>query len=283
MVGKISQIILIIGILIFSIKLFIKGYKESKNDFEKVLYILLSVAIIFPLIIYYLDKYNIPSKLGYTENIISSNWVGILTNYSAAIISTLISTVFLIYITFTQIDETYKDNIKLNNENLRIQNLPLLKYNFTNERLEGEMIDENKKWILSNRGDSNNIFIDFTIEIENIGLNTARKVYLEMESELFNKKEIFELCNQSSLEKNELKKREIIITNITKGNYKIEITIYYQDLLKNWYRQKINSSISVTNIFDSNTHDKSQINSFVVDDEEMLSKEPTFVKKIKKS
>lgn len=279
MVGTISQIILIIGILIFSIKLFIKGYKEPKNDFEKILYILLSAAIIFPLIIYYLDKYNIPSKLGYTENIISSDWVGILTNYSAAIISTLISTVFLIYITFTQIDETYKDNIKLNNENQRIQNLPLLKYNFTHERLEGEMIDENKKWILSNRGDSNNNFIDFTIEIENIGLNTARKVYLEMESELFNKKEIFELCNQSSLEKNELKKREIIITNITKGNYKIEITIYYQDLLKNWYRQKINLSISVTNIFDSNTHDKSQINTFVVDDEERLSKQPRFISK----
>ena len=197
---------------------------------------MLSFAILFPLIVYYLDRYNIPSKFGYTENIISSDWVSILTNYSAAIISTLLSAVFLIFITFKQMDETYKDNIKLNNETQRIQNLPLLRYNFTHERLEGEMFDENKKWIFSNQDESNSDSIDFTMEIENIGLNTVRKVYLEVESELFNKKENFELCNQSNIEKIQTKKKEFIITNVANGTYKIEITVYYQDLLKNWYK-----------------------------------------------
>ena len=294
MVEKVTQIILTIGILIFSIKLFIKGYKDSKSDFEKVLYTMLSFAIIFPLFVYYLDRYNIPSKFGYTENIISSDWVSILTNYSAAIISTLLSAVFLIFITFKQMDETYKDNIKLNNkvykdniklnnETQRIQNLPLLRYDFTHERLEGEMFEENKKWIFSNQDDSNIDSIDFTMEIENIGLNTVRKVYLEVESELFNKKEIFELFNQSNIEKSKTKKKEFIITNVSKGTYKIEITVYYQDLLKNWYKQKVHLIISVTNIYDSKSHDRNQINSVIVDDEEMLSKAPTFVKKIKKS
>lgn len=279
MIEKVTQIILTIGILVFSIKLFIKGYKDSKSDFEKVLYTMLSFAITFPLIVYYLDRYNIPSKFGYTENIISSDWVSILTNYSAAIISTLLSAVFLIFITFKQMDETYKDNIKLNNETQRIQNLPLLRYDFTHERLEGEMFDENKKWIFSNQDDSNSDSIDFTMEIENIGLNTVRKVYLEVDSELFNKKENFELCNQSNIEKSQTKKKEFIITNVAKGTYKIEITVYYQDLLKNWYKQKIHLTISVTNIYDSKTHDCNQINSIVVTDEEMLSKEPTFVKR----
>lgn len=283
MIEKVTQIILTIGILVFSIKLFIKGYKDSKSDFEKVLYTMISLAIMFPLIVYYLDRYNIPSKFGYTENIISSDWVSILTNYSAAIISTLLSAVFLIFITFKQMDETYKDNIKLNNETQRIQNLPLLRYDFTHERLEGEMFDENKKWIFSNQGDSNIDSIDFTMEIENIGLNTVRKVYLEAESELFNKKEIFELCNQSNIEKSQKKKKEFIITNVAKGTYKIEIIVYYQDLLKNWYKQKVHLTISVTNIYDSKTHDRNQINSVIVDDEELLLKEPTFVKKIKKS
>lgn len=282
MIEKVTQIILTIGILVFSIKLFVKGYKDSKSDFEKVLYTMLSFAIILPLIVYYLDRYNIPSKLGYTENIISSDWVSILTNYSAAIISTLLSAVFLIFITLKQMDETYKDNIKLNNETQRIQNLPLLRYDFTLERLEGEMFDENKKWIFSNQDDSNSDSIDFTMEIENIGLNTVRKVYLEVESELFNQKENFELCNQSNIEKNQLKKKEFIITNVAKGTYKIEITVYYQDLLKNWYKQKVHLTISVTNIYDSKTYDYNQINSIVVTDEEMLSREPTFVKKIKK-
>ena len=122
MVYNIIQVLLTIVVLIFSIKLFIKGYKESKSDFEKVLYTMLSFAIMFPLVVYYLDRYNIPSKFGYTENIISSDWVGILTNYSAAIFSTLLSAVFLIFVTFKQMNETYKDNIKLNNETQRIQN-----------------------------------------------------------------------------------------------------------------------------------------------------------------
>ena len=283
MVEKVTQIILSIGILVFSIKLFIKGYKDSKSDFEKVLYTMLSFAIIFPLLVYYCDRYNIPSKLGYTENIISSDWVSILTNYSAAIISTLLSAVFLIFITFKQMDETYKDNIKLNNETQRIQNLPLLRYDFTHERLEGEMFEENKKLIFSNQDDSNIDSIDFTMEIENIGLNTVRKVYLEVESELFNKKEIFELFNQSNIEKSQTKKKEFIITNIAKGTYTIEITVYYQDLLKNWYKQKVHLTISITNVYDSKTHDCNQINSVIVDDEELLLKEPTFVKKIKKS
>lgn len=277
----ITQIILTIGILGFSIKLFIKGYNDSKSDFEKVLYIMLSFAIVFPLIVYYLDRYNIPSKLGHTENIVSSDWVSVLTNYSAAIISTLLNAVFLIFITFKQMDKTYKDNIKLNNENQRIQNLPLLRYNFTNEILEGKMFDENKKWIFSNQGDSNSNSINFTMEIENIGLNTVRKVYLEVESELFNKKENFELCSQSNIEKNHLKKKEFIITNVAKGTYKIKITVYYQDLLKNWYKQKVHLIISVTNNYDSKSLNCNQINSIVVIDEEMLSKEPTFVKKMK--
>lgn len=283
MVEKATQIILIIIVFTFSIKLFIKGYKDSKSEFEKVLYIILSFTIILPLLVYYLDRYNIPSKLGYAENIISSDWVSILTNYSAAIISTLLSSVFLMFITFRQMEETYKDNIKLNNETQRIQNLPLLRYNFTHERLEGDMFDENKKWIISNQDDSNVDLIDFTMEIENVGLNTVRKVYLDVESELFNQKEIFELCNQSNIEKSQTKKIEFIITNVAKGTYKIEITVYYQDLLKNWYKQKVHLTISITNIYYSKAYDCNQINSVVVDDEEMLSKEPTFVKKLKKS
>ena len=283
MVEKFTQIILTIGMLVFSTKLFIKGYKDSKSDFEKILYTILSFAVMFPLIVYYLDRYNIPSQLGYTENTISSDWVSILTNYSAAIISTLLSAVFLIFITFKQMDETYKDNIKLNNEAQRIQNLPILRYDFVYERLEGELFDEYKKWIFSDQDDSNSDSIDFTMKIENIGLNTVRKVYLEVESELFNKKEIFELCNQSNIEKNQIKTKEVIITNVAKGTYKIKITVYYQDLLKNWYKQKIHLTILVTNIYNSKAHDCNRINSVIVDEEEKLSREPSFVKKIKKS
>ena len=283
MFSKIIQIILTVIIFIFSVKLFIKGYKDSKSDFEKVLYIMLSVAIMFPLFVYYLDRYNIPSRFGYTENIISSNWVDILTNYSATIISTLFSAVFLIFVTFKQMNETYNDNLKLNNEAQRIQNLPFLQYNFTYERLEDDIFGENQKWIFSNQDDNNNKSIDFTMEIENIGLNTVRKVYLEVKSDLLDKKEYLELCNQSNIEKNQKKKKEFIIMNVANGTYKIEIVVYYQDLLKNWYKQKVYLTISLTNIYDSKTQNCNQINLVIVDDEEQLSREPVFIKNIENS
>jgi len=281
MISKIIEVIVVALVLIFSIISFMKGYKETKSDFEKILYTLLSVAFTIPLIIYYLDRYNLPSKLGYMDNINASNWVSILTNYSATIISTLISAVFLIFVTFKQMKETYKDNIKLNNENQRLQNLPFLRYKFTHKRIDDELFEQNQKWIFSNQDVNNSDSIDFTMEIENIGLNAVRRVCLELKADIFKEKEYLELCNQSSIEKNEVKKKEFIITNIKKGDYKIEIVVYYQDLLKNWYQQKVHITISVTNIWDSKTNNRNQINSIIVDEEEKLPREPSIVKKIK--
>ena len=157
--------------------------------------------------------------------------------------------------------------------------MPFLRYNFTHERIGEEFFSENQKWIFSNQNDSNGDSIDFTMEIENIGLNAVRKVYLEISSELFNKREYLELCNQSNIEKNETKKKEIVITNVAKGTYKIEIMVYYQDLLKNWYKQKINLTISITNIYDPKTGNN-KINSVIVDEEEKLKKAPSFIKNI---
>jgi len=278
MFSNIVQTIFTIATIIFSLKLFIKGYKDSKSDFEKVLYIMLSLAIMFPLVIYYLDRYNLPTKFGYTKNIVSTDWINILTNYSAVIFSTLINAVFLIYVTFKQIKETYKDNMKLNDEMQRLQNLPFLRYNFTYEKIDEVLFGEKQKWIFSNQNGSNMDSIDFTMEIGNIGLNAIRKVYIELATSLINKKECFELCNQSIIEKNEIKKKEFIITNVAQGTYKIDMTIYYQDLLKNWYKQKVHLTISVTNLYDPKTNGCSRIDSVVVEDEEKLLKAPSIIK-----
>lgn len=111
--------------------------------------------------------------------------------------------------------------------------------------------------------------LEFVISISNIGLNTARNVILTMESLLFNQKEIFEMFNQSSIEKDQIIKKEIIIPNVQEGTYKIFITVFYQDLLKNWYKQKIELIVSMTNIFDSSVRSYTIINSFNVYEEEL--------------
>ena len=87
--------------------------------------------------------------------------------------------------------------------------------------------------------------------------------------ELFNQKEIFEMFNQSSIEKDQIIKKEIIIPNVQEGTYKIFITVFYQDLLKNWYKQKIELIVSMTNIFDSSIGSYTIINSFNVYEEEL--------------
>ena len=270
MAKVIIEILLYLILIVFIIFLYKKGYKNYKDEFSKLLYCLLLNSIIFLLIVYHLDRFNVPSILGYTKNINSSDWINILTNSFITIISTMLSYIILLKITFKQLEETRKDNIELNNENHRIQNAPLLKYNFTLEHLEG-VFTENQKWILINQDDINQHIdaLEFVISIGNIGLNTARNVNLTMESLLFNQKEIFEMFNQSSIEKGQIIKKEIIIPNVSEGTYKIFITVFYQDLLKNWYKQKIELIVSMTNIFDSSVRSYTIINSFNVYEEEL--------------
>ncbi len=277
----------IIFVCCISIKTIRKYYKESKSDLEKTIYDILTIALIFLVVVYVLDRFNLPSILGYTKNVDSSDWVSIITDNSIVIFTTLLNSAFLILVTRKQIEETYKDNLKinkkmnednakLNNEMQRIQNLPFLRYKFTNERLEGPILGENKKWFFSNQDDSNNGSIDFTMEIENIGLNAVRKVCLEVESELLRKSERFEFCNQSNLDKNEIKKKEFIITNVDKGTYQMKIFVYYQDLLKNWYKQQINIFLVYSDIYTPENNGFDYVDSFVVQDEVQLKNEPKF-------
>ena len=270
MAKVIIEILLYLILIVFIIFLYKKGYKNYKDEFSKLLYCLLLNSIIFLLIVYHLDRFNVPSILWYTKNTNSSDWINILTNSFITIISTMLSSIILLKITFKQLEETRKDNIELNNENHRIQNAPLLKYNFTLEHLEG-VFTENQKLILINQDDikQHKDTLEFVISIGNIGLNTARNVNLTMESLLFNQKEIFEMFNQSSIEKDQIIKKEIIIPNVQEGTYKIFITVFYQDLLKNWYKQKIELIVSMTNIFDSSVRSYTIINSFNVYEEEL--------------
>lgn len=279
MISKILDGALIIFIICFFIKMLKKGCNETDNALEKALFIAVVVVFVFPLIIYYIDRFNIPTKLGYKTNLSSSDWVGNLINYAASIISVFLSSVFLILITKKQLDVTYDQNIKINNENQRIQNLPLLKYYFTYENLGINIIDDNHKCLISKCDNEINGTLDFTMEIENIGLNTVRKVYLEVvNSDLLNEVEAFEFCNQSSIEGKQKIKKNFVVTNVPKGDYKFDIIVYYQDLLKNWYKQTVKVSISLTNIYNPETHGNTVINSSYVESEEMLSVEPSFIK-----
>ena len=109
------------------------NYKKCKDDLEKSLYILLFFVSMVPIVIYYLDRYNIPTYLGWSVNVNSQNWLGFLANYSAGIISAVISAVVLVIVTILQIKKNNEDNIERDKENLRVQNMPILKYSIDTE------------------------------------------------------------------------------------------------------------------------------------------------------
>lgn len=270
---KIINIIIFILSISAAVISVIMAHKRE-NNFEKALYYVILAAILFPIILYILDVYNIPTKLGLMDNLNFLKWTKFLTDYVYSIISAFVSSAFLIIINFTQVDVTNQKNVKLNNENQRIQNLPLLKYYFTRDLIDSDIFNDNHEVILC-KNDGETGELNFTMEIENIGLNTVRKVYLKIKSDILNIDKNFKLYNQSSIEKNKKIKKNIIIQNVSSGNYKLDIIVYYQDLLKNWYEQTLHTNISLSDI---NNPTSSEINSFYVEEENLLLNEPPFIK-----
>lgn len=132
----ISFIIIVVVIFIFA-KL---NYKKCEKEGEKIIFIFYVTIIYIPIILYYLDLWNIPSKLNLMKNIDSQNWLGFLFTYISTIFSSVIGVTASIYIAFVQIRKNNEDNEKRDKENLRIQNMPLLKYGIDTERkCEGDL------------------------------------------------------------------------------------------------------------------------------------------------
>ena len=86
------------------------------------------------LVIYYLDRYNIPSKFNLTMNINTQNWLSLIGNYITGIISAIIGALVAVWTTIYQIRKNNEQNEKRDKENLRIQNMPILKYDINTER-----------------------------------------------------------------------------------------------------------------------------------------------------
>lgn len=274
--ANVVLIIITVLIIYLSVKMIIKNFNEAKDPFEKVMYTVLSMAILIPLILYYLDRFNIPTMLRYTKNVDSKQWLDIISSYFSSIISTIISVVFLVYVTIKQIERTYQDNERLNKENQRLQNLPLLNYTINHGIFNTNIFDDTVT-ILSNQTDYNDKSINLLIEVKNIGVNSIRRLFFTIESDFF-ETEIFALRNQGGIEKDSSTQKEIIIIGARDKDYNICFTSYYQDLLTNWYEQKINVEISVTNKFNIETKDYVSINTITVNDEKCLKEIPTKIR-----
>lgn len=222
------------------------NYRKCKDDLEKSLYILLFFVSMVPIVIYYLDRYDVPTYLGWSINVDSQNWLSFLANYSAGIISAVISAVVLVIVTILQIKKNNEDNIERDKENLRVQNMPILKYAIDTED-KGKC--ELEELIITNV--DNGQAYSLNISIKNIGLNNIKNIKVDFKSPLINKS-IYRILGSCSLEVLE-KGEEIIINRFfslksSEEPYDMDIIVYYEDVLSNWYRQILKVHYTATSI-----------------------------------
>lgn len=262
----IINIIVTLIILGFSYYFCIKYYKKCESSFERIVYIVLVLMETFIVALYYLDRYNIPTILNWNQNVNTQNWLSILSNFGTSIISEILGGVILFFITIMQINRTLEDNRNRDNEERRISNLPLLKYSF----LDNVPDNSNRTSIDSKIKDG--IIDEIILNIKNIGMNTARKCYINVNSDVLIKEFCFQLNEQSSLEKGEDKTINFILY-LKPDNYKFSFKIYYQDLTFNWYVQRLELEYELLPITNNGMHFLST-KKLIVHDEIKLQNKP---------
>ncbi len=261
--------IVAVGIILIAMAIFCwYNYKKCEDYIEKILYIMLFFITLVPIIIYYLDRYNVPTYMGWTTNVNSQNWLAFLANYSAGIMSAIIGAIVLVIVTVWQINRNKEDSIERDKLNLRIQNMPILKYKIDSKENNNGKLEE---FILTNIDDGINY--NFNILIKNVGLNTVKsiKVDIKMDSLINLKQRILGRDTIYVLDKEE----EVIINSFltlksSEEPYNIFITVYYEDALSNWYEQVINVKFTATNI--SRNGENIGIIEFEVEEEKIIEK-----------
>lgn len=236
-------ILIIIIVLLFLYRL----YKKAEDYMERTLFILMVIVCFVPVGIYYLDSFNVPTVMKWTENLDSQNWLSFLANYTSSIISAIIGGVITMIVTIIQIQRNNEDSEKRDKENLRFQNLPILKYTFDTKQ---DVPIEIENLIVTNIEGTKTYKL--TVGIKNIGLNSIKSIKADMNILELNLHE--SLLGKKSLEVLE-KSDEVFIKRFftlegDNKKYNFELTVLYEDLLNNWYKQIINVQYVATDYCD---------------------------------
>ena len=231
--GNIILFIITLTIISLTLYFIYKSTEKSNSLVEKISYIVLAIVDSAILIIYYFDRFNVPTELGWNINVNTQNWLNFIATYTTGIISAGIAALVSVFVTIYQIKKNNEENDKRDKENFRIQNMPLLKYDCVqgrNASVELTQLDTN---IEEDKG----VIQQITLSLKNIGLNSIIKYYIKIESNILKRKYIFEIAKESVIEKGQ----EVIIPFVlrlkTEEIYNFKITLYYQDLVFNIYEQ----------------------------------------------
>lgn len=269
-----NDIILFLISLLFVVGMVYLSYraiKKSNSLAEKLSEIIMAMIMATLLIIYYLDRYNIPTELNLAMNMNTQNWLSFIGNYITGIISAIIGALVAVWTTIYQIKKNNEENDRRDRENLRIQNMPILKYDINAERRGTGGLSE---LLITNKENELQNVYNLNIIIKNIGLNSIKDVIVDFSSNIINNA-IYRLSGNGVI--NPIEKGESIEINryfslkSSEKHYEMFLNIYYQDVLSNWYKQKIIIKYGATNVFDQGGY-KAHVR-FEVKKEEIINEE----------
>ena len=199
---------LLIGFIITLLVMYYIYKKHTENYLEKTLVEIIGAICIVILVLWYADKYNIPTALGIANNIDTKEWFNFIINFLVTILGTFISAILVLATTIGQIERTEENE----QETHRINNMPFLEYK----------ID-----VINNT---------LNIKLKNIGNNTIKKYFIKIKNKNI-------LSNyQNCLAVNEESK---ITYKLSSDEIKTQIIVEYQDLLYNKYEQKIDITYTI--------------------------------------
>ena len=249
----VEAIIVIITYVIVS-NIIKRVYDKCDSFVERIGLILYVLIIGVPIVIYLLDRWNITDVFGFMKNIEGDMWFEYISNYTSSVIGAILSSVISICLVFYQIDKNNKDTENRDKENLRIQNLPILKYSFDNKTDVGTEIDDFAFFT----GGRNHSYLG-TFIIKNIGLNNIKNIKVDMIIDEYDvNKRVIGNNTLEVLEKgDEIKIAKRFLFNSDNKTHKVKYVIYYQDLLSNWYTQKVNIDVVTTDCCDSGIYQSS--------------------------
>lgn len=168
---------------------------KEKELFAKIIYTVCIIIVDIFLIVYYLDRLNLPTVLKISENINTQNW--------------------------------------LNN---RIQNMPLMTYNFHDKKDNGQLV------VLDTNIEDGTLG-DIFFSIKNVGLNSGRNINIKIQSDIL-KNDIDK--NYYVLEKDKIEYISYVGYFNLNTKYNFRIKVSYQDLLFNVYEQEIEFNYELT-------------------------------------
>lgn len=219
------------------------------NRKKIIFFILIALFILFIIFPYISNALmNVNSPFGYMTEETKNAWIG----YSGSILGGLF-TLIGVYLTLKNNDkireQTFKDNLSLTNEQIRLENLPFLSF----EVKQTDRFNEINQYSIFSIDQTNDYNEDLLIgiHIQNGGVNIAKNVRVQVIfGEVYDK-------GESILHKGIIKAGDSMNSGIAFGynsnpdlienikDLEIKLIFFYEDIFGNFYKQDFSGTLEI--------------------------------------